>query len=71
MQKTLLSALRKLSVLPIFLFATIAVWAQDKKLDVDINTDGGSNNFFGQPWVWVVGAAVFIIIIVALLRGKK
>ncbi|MEO6818257.1 MAG: hypothetical protein ABI266_07595 [Ginsengibacter sp.] len=71
MQKSLLPALRKLSVLPLFLFASIAVWAQDKKVDVNISTDNGSSNFFGQPWVWVVGGAVFIIILVALLRGKK
>ena len=71
MQKSLLSALRKLSVLPLFLFASLAVWAQDKKVDVNISTDNGSGNFFGQPWVWVVGGAVFIIIIVALLRGRK
>jgi heme/copper-type cytochrome/quinol oxidase subunit 2 len=24
-----------------------------------------------QPWVWIVGAAVFILILVAILRGGK
>lgn len=71
MQKSILSVVRKFSMLPLFLFASIVVWAQDKKVDVDINTKSDSGNFFTQPWVWVVGAAVFIIILVALLKGKK
>ena len=71
MTKSILSGIKKISLLPLFLFATIAVWAQDKKVDVNINTKGDSGNFFTQPWVWVVGGAVFIIILVALLKGKK
>ena len=53
------------------LLLSLLSFAQDKKVDVDINTKGDSSNVFAQPWVWVVGVAVFIIIIVALLRGKK
>ncbi len=71
MLKSFLNVARKISMLPLLLFATIAVWAQDKKVDVSINTKSDSGNFFTQPWVWVVGAAVFIIILVALLKGKK
>lgn len=55
---------------------SIAAWAQDdtKKIEVDINTKGGgesANSFFMQPWVWVVGGAIFILLLVALLRGNK
>jgi hypothetical protein len=28
-----------------------------------------TTDWYAQPWVWVVGAAVFIIILVALFRG--
>lgn len=53
-------------------FATLQTFAQEKKLDVDINTGSASNNgFFGNPWVWIVGAAVFILLLVALLRGGR
>ncbi|HMK24402.1 MAG TPA: hypothetical protein VK483_00130 [Chitinophagaceae bacterium] len=45
------------------------LWAQDKKLDVDINVNKKDSNWYQQPWVWIVGGAVFIIILVALLRG--
>jgi cell division protein FtsW (lipid II flippase) len=44
-------------------------FAQDKKVEVDINTKSENTNFFMQPWVWIVGGAVFILLLVALLRG--
>ena len=47
----------------------LIVFAQDKKVDVDINTNGGGN-WYAQPWVWVVGAAVFILLLVALTRSS-
>lgn len=44
--------------------------AQDtKKVDIDINTSGSNESFFMQPWVWVVGSLLFILLLVALLRG--
>ena len=47
--------------------------AQDKKIDVNINTksDSGNSNFFMQPWVWIVGGAIFILLLVALLRSNR
>jgi len=47
---------------------SVAAMAQDKKIDVDINTKSDSN-FFATPWVWIVGVAVFILLLVALMRG--
>jgi len=51
---------------------SVVAFAQEetKKIDVDISTDkGGGSNFFASPWVWVVGIAVFILLLVALMRG--
>jgi hypothetical protein len=47
-------------------------FAQEKKgeLDVNINTNEGSN-WYASPLVWVIGAAVFILLLVALLRGGR
>jgi hypothetical protein len=48
---------------------SVITFAQEtKKVDVDISTDNG-NNFWASPWVWIVGGAVFILLLVALLRG--
>jgi len=43
-------------------------FAQEKGIDVDINVKDESE-WYQQPWVWVVGAAVFILLLVALLRS--
>ncbi|MBD0297009.1 MAG: hypothetical protein ICV84_17715, partial [Flavisolibacter sp.] len=32
-----------------------------KKIDVNVNT-GGGGNWYTSPWLWVVGAAVFILL---------
>lgn len=54
------------------LFISISLFAQEKGADVkvDINKGGGSN-WYASPWVWIVGAAVFILLLVALLRGNS
>lgn len=41
-------------------------FAQDKpNVDIDIHKDGGG---WGAPWMWIVGGAVFILLLVALTR---
>ena len=51
------------------LFSTVMVFAQDgdKKVDINVNTKGDA--WYASPWVWIVGAAVFILLLVALTRG--
>jgi hypothetical protein len=67
-----ISATFKKSLLLIaLLFSQSLIWAQDKTVDVNLNVNKGENDWYAQPWILVVGGAVFIIIIVALLRGKK
>jgi uncharacterized membrane protein YcjF (UPF0283 family) len=53
-----------------FTLLSVAVWAQDKKIDVDINLNK-KDNWYQQPWAWIVGAAVFILILVAILRPRQ
>lgn len=53
-------------------FYGIALLAQDgdaKDINVNINTKGDA--WYASPWVWVVGAAVFILLLVALTRGGR
>jgi hypothetical protein len=51
-------------------FFSLLAFAQDKGIDVDINIKK-ENEWYQQPWVWVVGGAVFILLLVALLRGGQ
>jgi hypothetical protein len=50
-------------------FATVWALAQDgggAKIDVNVTKESA---WYASPWVWVVGAAVFILLLVALTRG--
>lgn len=54
------------------LFSTMMVLAQEgetKNINVDVNAKG--DNWYASPWVWIVGAAVFILLLVALTRGGR
>lgn len=55
----------------LMLLFAVKIFAQDKKVDVDIDVDKGGA-WYTQPWAWVVGGAIFILLLVALLRsGRK
>ncbi len=58
------------AILMLCLLQTIS-FGQDKKIDVDISTDKGGGDWYAQPWVWIVGGAVFLLLLVALLRGNS
>lgn len=50
-------------------FISVLTQAQDKKVDIDINV-GKEQQWYMNPVAWVVGGAVFILLLVALLRKK-
>ena len=54
----------------LFLF-NIALYAQERKVDVDIDLNKNEAQWYNNPVVWVIGGAVFILLLVALLRGGK
>lgn len=58
----------------VFLFLSLTRFsvtiAQDKKVEIDIGVDK-EPVWYQQPWAWVLGAAIFILLLVALLRGGK
>jgi ABC-type phosphate transport system auxiliary subunit len=61
---------KALCTLLLALFSTVLVFGQDgggKDVNINVNTKG--NAWYTSPWVWVVGAAVFILLLVALMRG--
>jgi hypothetical protein len=51
----------------------ILLFAQEKttKVDVDLNSGNSGGNWYASPWVWIVGAAVFILLLVALTSGSR
>ncbi len=70
--KMLNSFKNKMLLSTLMLLSSILAFAQDKKVDVDIDVNkGNQSQWYTQPWVWIVGGAVFILLIVALTRGGK
>lgn len=63
------SGFQRLIALIAVSFLSTALWAQDGGADVNIKVSKESSTWYTQPWVWVVGGAVFILLLVALLRG--
>lgn len=62
--------MKKIYSAAIAAFLSVIAFAQEgtgTKIDVDINKDSAA--WYASPWVWVVGAAVFILLLVALTRG--
>jgi len=49
-------------------FLSLLSFAQDKGIDIDINVKK-EQAWYQNPVVWVIGGAVFILLLVALLRG--
>lgn len=70
MKNQLFKHAKNLLTLVLMLLATSAVYAQDKGLNIDVQIGGGPV-WYEQTWVWVVGAAVFILVLVALMRKNK
>ena len=64
---------KTISAILLTLFATLTsvqAMAQDKKVEIDLNVNKG-NSWYANPVVWVIGGAVFILLLVALLRNSK
>lgn len=65
-----------LTLIILSLMVSFASFAQEgggggADINVDINKGGGGAGWYTSPWVWIVGAAIFILLLVALLRGNN
>lgn len=61
-----------LTVILTGMYTSVKTFAQSvpEKVEVDINA-GGDSVWYGQPWVWAVGVAIFIVIIIAITRNNR
>ena len=68
----LIKSSKHLLVLMFALFSTLYTFAQDapEKVDVNINA-GGATAWYGQPWIWAIGVAIFILVLVIITRSNK
>jgi len=61
--------MKKISLWAMASLASFLCFAQEKSTDVNININKEDGSFWSKPWVWVVGAAIFILLLVAISRG--
>ena len=47
----------------------ISSFAQEAKKVVTTRTHTEHTTFWGSPWMWALGAAIFILLLAAILRG--
>jgi hypothetical protein len=59
-----------LLALALMLLFALKLFAQDKQVDIDVNV-GKETAWYMQPWAWIVGGAIFILLLVALLRSGR
>jgi hypothetical protein len=69
MKTTMVSKIRYFMLAVIAALMSVVSFAQDGGGKVDVNITTDKNNFWASPWVWVVGGAVFVLLLVAILRG--
>lgn len=54
------------------LLASVNTWAQERGVDINVTTDTNDVAWYGHWWVWLIGGALFVIILVAIVSaGKK
>lgn len=60
-------------LLVLLTIVNMASWAQDSTMTATTTTTTTKeeHTWYMQPWAWVVGGAVLILIIVALTRGSN
>jgi len=59
-----------LLLLAVSFYQTI-LFAQDTTKTKITTTSTVTNEWYTEPWVWVVGGVVFILLLVALIRGNS
>lgn len=68
--KTISTTLTRAAMVLASFLISLITFAQEKTADIDVDVNTKGSNWYAQPWVWIVGGAVFVLLLVALLRGS-
>lgn len=77
MKKLIIRHANKIALTFMFSMVQLLAMAQDSTggsssiTKESTTTTTTTSEWYTQPWVWIVGAAVLIVIIVALMRGNS
>ena len=51
--------------------SSMCLIAQEDVQTVDDALQTGEGRWYASPWIWIIGAAIFILLLVALTKSKK
>lgn len=71
MKKLTYNAAGKFMLLFVFCAMQLMAWSQDAVSRTNTTVTTKTNDFQIEPWMWIVGGAVLLVILIALLRGKN
>ena len=62
----------RLTLMILSVLASVYAFAQDAgaELDVNVTKTTETTTWYANPWVWIIGAAVFILLFAAIIRGS-
>ncbi len=70
MKKLTFNAANKFLLLIVLSAMQLMAWSQDAVSHTSTTVTTKTNNFEIEPWMWIVGGAVLLVILIALLRGN-
>ena len=53
------------------LIVSYTLSAQEEGQNAEVAVPIQNENWYASPWLWIVGAALFILLLVALTKEKK
>jgi hypothetical protein len=61
---------RVISLFILSFYAAVSA-AQEKSTEINVDINNEGHAWYTSPWVWIIGAIVFILLLLALLRGTE
>lgn len=74
MKKSIAKFVNRLALMIMSLFMSVYSFAQEEggRVNIDVTrTETTSTTWYANPWVWIVGAAIFILLFAAIIRGNR
>lgn len=74
MKPNIVRFVNRLSLMIMSLFISVYSFAQEegKSVNIDVTrTTTTTTNWYSNPWIWIVGAAIFILLFAAIIRGNR